>query len=992
MQPDRWKQIQELYESAIALPPEKRAEFLAQACPANDGLRDEVQSLLTQQADSFLESAPLSAIKSLSPGVRLGNFDIAELIGRGGMGEVYRARDSRLKRDVAIKVLPAGLARDADRRARFVQEAKAASGLNHPNIVTIHEIGEQDGRTYIVMELVDGKPLNELIPRKGMRLTEALRIAVQVADALAAAHAAGIVHRDLKPANIKVDSHGRVRVLDFGLAKLTASVTPDGVGADEATRTLTVNQPVTEEGVIVGSVPYMSPEQAEGKVVDPRSDIFSFGAVLYEMVTGQRAFRGESRISTLAAIVEKEPQPPSAIASTTPLELERLILRCLRKEINRRSQNMSDVRLALEELRDESESGKLPRPAVDASASRRPWRWPALAIASLLIAAAAVIWIYLNRLGTQPRGPNLVRLSPDDGYSYGRPAISPDGGFVAYISDRSGDNQLWLQQVGGGDPILLTHSSESVSFPSFFPDGRRILYISTSGDGRRSSIEAISALGGEPRVLIQGGRMINYAPLLSPDGRQIAYFEYIEKYPGVRLMTASSNGGQPQELSSWRSMMGPTWSGFAAWTSDSRYVLCTVTERSRTTNADELEWFAYPSDGGKPFNTGAGNALRAAGLGEARPEMMKGDRVLFIDLADGRQNVWEIRLSPGSWRAQGVPHQLTSGTLIERPASISSTGTVALEVGNTFSDLYLIPLSSATGQPTGAARKLTKDLHRKDLSFLEGDPRSVYFKVTDVGSPSLENTYHALNLESGKETLVASGIRRSTLVAISSDGRQVAYSVAESDSYSIRVGNVGAGEMEARVACKRCGLAFDFSPDGRFLFHSPEYSPETRFKPDPKRKLTVRLLELASGQDRPWAEHPTHSAIVDSVVSQDSAWVVIELRPPGKTGSWRKFLVPWREEPVPQSVLTSGRLIEISRTWRGCPGVNFVYGFEGSKLLATHIDPKSGELGEPREIALIPGSPVVPKPDENTWDIRGPGLVFTRDRTVNSVWLMDLPH
>jgi eukaryotic-like serine/threonine-protein kinase len=315
----------------------------------------------------------------------------------------------------------------------------------------------------------------------------------QVADALAAAHAAGIVHRDLKPANSKVDSHSRVRVLDFGLAKLTASVTVDVVGADEATRTLTVDQPITEEGVIVGSVPYMSPEQAEGKVVDPRSDIFSFGAVLYELVTGQRAFRGESRIATLAAIVEKEPQPPSAISSTTPPELERLILRCLRKDINRRSQHMSDVKLALEELRDESESGKLPRPAVHASVRRRLWRWPAMAMACLLIAAAAVIWIYLNLRGTQPKAPNLVRLSPDDGYSYDKPAISPDGGFVAYVSDRSGDRQLWLQQVGGSDPIQLTHSSESASFPSFFPDGRRILYISSSEDGGRSSIEAISA-------------------------------------------------------------------------------------------------------------------------------------------------------------------------------------------------------------------------------------------------------------------------------------------------------------------------------------------------------------------------------------------------------------------------------------------------------------------------------------------------------------------
>ena len=207
---------------------------------------------------------------------------------------------------------------DADRRARFVQEAKAASALNHPNIITIHEIGEQDGQTIIVMELVDGKALDELIPAKGMRMVEALRVATQVADALATAHAAGIVHRDLKPGNIMVDSQGRVKVLDFGLAKL---MTPASAAPDE-TATVAMHKPPTEQGAILDSVPYMSPEQAKGKPVDARSDIFSFGAVLYEMISGKRAFGGNSRISTLAAVVAKDPRPLSEITSSSPPELE----------------------------------------------------------------------------------------------------------------------------------------------------------------------------------------------------------------------------------------------------------------------------------------------------------------------------------------------------------------------------------------------------------------------------------------------------------------------------------------------------------------------------------------------------------------------------------------------------------------------------------------------------------------------------------------------
>src|SRR5215472_8544970 len=439
------------------------------------------------------DSAGVESFQTLMPlasGTRLGPYEIFAGLGAGGMGEVYKARDTRLDRFVAIKLLPESRAGDAERRARFIHEAKAASGLNHPNIVTVYDVGEQNGRTFMVMEFVDGKPLNELIPRKGMKLNETLRVAALVADALTAAHAAGIVHRDLKPGNIMVDGQGRVKVLDFGLAKLTAPAP----AADEETRTLSL----TEEGTIVGSVPYMSPEQAEGRPVDARSDIFSFGAVLYEMVTGQRAFRGESRISTLAAVVEKEPRPVGETGALVPPELERLITRCLRKDVNRRSQHMSDVKLALEELRDESESGKLRVGRPEAYPTRR-WLWPAVCA---LIAVCAIALAYLRYRGAaQSQGPDLVRLSPDDGHSYLEPAISPDGKFVAFVSDRSGKMELWLQQVGGGDPIQLTHSNYPVEEVQFFPDGTRILYSTRNTYSRHSSIEVIPTLGGQPRVL-----------------------------------------------------------------------------------------------------------------------------------------------------------------------------------------------------------------------------------------------------------------------------------------------------------------------------------------------------------------------------------------------------------------------------------------------------------------------------------------------------------
>src|SRR5439155_21269634 len=260
------------------------------------------------------------------------------------------ARDTHLNRMVAIKLLRAERVADEGRKRRFVQEAQAASALNHPNIVVIHDISSQNGLDYMVMECVAGKTLDALIPRQGMRLGDALKVAVQMADALVRAHAAGIVHRDLKPSNVMVSEDGHVKLLDFGLAKLT-EIAP--AGEDERTRT---RPPETEEGTIMGTTAYMSPEQAEGRRVDARSDIFSFGSVLYEMVAGQRAFTGESRLSTLSAILKEEPKAPAGV----PADLEKIIRRCLRKDAARRFQHMDDLKVALEEVREDSESGKLP--------------------------------------------------------------------------------------------------------------------------------------------------------------------------------------------------------------------------------------------------------------------------------------------------------------------------------------------------------------------------------------------------------------------------------------------------------------------------------------------------------------------------------------------------------------------------------------------------------------------------------------------------------
>src|SRR5215471_6238989 len=317
-------------------------------------------------------------------GRTIGHYEVLEKLGEGGMGVVYKARDVRLNRFVALKLLSSYKVADEDRLRRFTQEAHTASALNHPNIVTIHDIGTEGGAAYIVMEYVVGKTLDQLIPRKGMRLAEVLKTAVQAADGLAAAAAAGVIHRDVKPGNVMVTDSGLVKVLDFGLAKLAKrAASPEQVTAT----IMDAERPRTREGTIIGTVSYMSPEQAEGKPLDPRSDIFSFGAVLYEMVTGQRAFRGETSMSTISSILRDDPQPAGQLSADVPRDLDKIIARCLRKDPERRFQTMADVRVALRELKEESESGKLPMPA--AAPAAKPKRvWVFAASAAVLVAAA----------------------------------------------------------------------------------------------------------------------------------------------------------------------------------------------------------------------------------------------------------------------------------------------------------------------------------------------------------------------------------------------------------------------------------------------------------------------------------------------------------------------------------------------------------------------------------------------------------------------------
>jgi eukaryotic-like serine/threonine-protein kinase len=437
-------------------------------------------------------------------GRTLGHYRVIEKLGEGGMGIVYKAQDLHLDRFVALKVLPHDKLTDAERQQRFTQEAKAASALNHPHIITIYDIASEGGVDFIAMEYVAGRTLDQVIPRKGMRLNEVLKIAVQVADALAAAHAIGIIHRDIKPANIMVSDRGRVKVLDFGLAKLK--------GRDESLDSqLTTGAAVkTDEGRIVGTVSYMSPEQAQGRPVDERSDIFSFGSLVYEMVSGQRPFQGESSVMTLAAIIDKD--PPS-LSGEIPADLAKVLARCLRKDAARRYQHMDDVRMELQDLVEESGSDAT-RAAAAAPARRRP-RWVLAAAVSVGILASAGWFLFVRSDRSLPP-PRIAPLTSTPGDET-LPVLSPDGRQVAFQwNGEEGKNwDIYVQVIGETKAHRLTHDPADDSEPVWSPDGTRIAFR------RGTSLFTMSATTGDEQKVTDVADLLG-AGSWSPDGQWLA--------------------------------------------------------------------------------------------------------------------------------------------------------------------------------------------------------------------------------------------------------------------------------------------------------------------------------------------------------------------------------------------------------------------------------------------------------------------------------------
>jgi eukaryotic-like serine/threonine-protein kinase len=656
MRAERFKQIDQLFEDAIARHPDQRQAYLDEACAGDTELRKEVESLLKAYdlAGNFIEEPAVKfAAQSMgdesaysSIGREVGPYRILSLLGAGGMGEVYLAEDARLGRKVALKLLPAEFTKDAERVSRFEREARAASALNHPNIITIYEIGKLGDTHFIATEYIDGQTLKQRFRSGMMEVEEALDTAIQIASALAEAHGAGIVHRDIKPENIMLRRDGYVKVLDFGLAKLM-----EDESSAEARGTSSTAR--TDTGRVMGTVNYMSPEQALGQVLDHRTDVFSLGVVLYEMLTGTHPFKGDSVAATFNAILNRTPAPVTNSNPALPTGLCGIISRSLEKDRELRYQTASDLRAELKRLARDINSS--PAVAADHQPSSSPllssaWSSPSkpVLIAVITLAVVLLVWLLVLRPGKSPEKkldtpviPSALAITDAAGEEF-FPSLSPDGKSLVYVTGAAGNLDIYEQKVGGKNFNNLTSDSpDDDSQPAYSPNGERIVFRSEREGG---GIFLMGASGESVRRLTDFG----YNPSWSPDGKEIVFAVESVTGPGGRLdpksqLWAVNIATREKRLITAGDGVQPAWSPaghrIAYWSKqhggqrDIWTVSATSDEPIQVTDDLYEDW----------------NPVWA-------PD---GRHLFFISTRGGNENVWRVEIDERSGKVLSEPEPIT---------------------------------------------------------------------------------------------------------------------------------------------------------------------------------------------------------------------------------------------------------------------------------------------------------------------------------------------
>ncbi|MGE0132973.1 MAG: protein kinase [Blastocatellales bacterium] len=870
MTPERFAQISQLYSETAELAPEARAAYLAQACAGDEKLRREVESLLAEEdlvgdfmgAPALKDAAAL--VTSEAPGTligkQLGPYQLISFIGAGGMGEVYAARDTRIGRKVAVKLLPAAVARDADRLRRFEQETRAVGMLNHPNILTIHDVGTYEGAPYLVSELLEGETLRERLKNGALPMSKAVDIALQITRGLAAAHDQGVVHRDLKPENLFINKDGRVKILDFGLAKLSQSRS-SGANANEPA----FHAVATDPGMVMGTVGYMSPEQLRGETVDGRADIFAFGVILYEMLAGERPFRGNSAADTMSLILTHDaPELPAPIAAQAP-GVARSVHRCLEKQAQRRFQSVTDLSFALEALTLPllNSSGAAPAAVPDATVNksaptlwlkpsfgRMNWLgWAGWGLALLFMIAAIGPWLsHFRRPFTSPR---VVPFTSFPGQK-STPVFSPDGNQIAFIwdgGDGARERGVYVKLIGEGAPLRVASNpgfqlawspdGRSVAFDRAGNDGGIFTAPATGGPERRltelggsfawapdqktlavarrnspqepSSIVLVTLETGATRKLTNppAGSVGDQSPVFSPDGQKLAFL----RSPGTQvgdIYVVPITGGEPQRLTSDNLYL----SGGLAWTTDGREIVFSSTR------------------GGLPtlwrVQAAGGKLRRVMGIGEyaLQPTVARtGDRLAYL-YRKTDTNIWRAP-GPLSTSPTTEPTRLVASTREEYSPQFSPDGNRIAFVSDSSGSREIwvcdsdgshpVQLTNFGGSHTGSPR-------------WSPDGRQIAFDSRPAGLSSI----YVISAAGGSPRQLTDGKSENVLPSWSRDGRWIYFGSRRSGDWQIWRMTV-TGEQAEQVTKNGGYEAFE-AADGKTLYYA-------------KREPGIWRLSLVGGEE-----------------------------------------------------------------------------------------------------------------------------------------------
>lgn len=802
----RWQEVKEILYPALEMAADERSAFLDEKCGNDEALRREIESLIAAHisAAERFESPAVEMIAAVVNdeqgdgmiGKSVRQYEIVEKIGAGGMGEIYLAVDTRLHRKVALKFLPSYFTQDAERLRRFQQEARAASALNHPNILTIHEVGQFDSAHYIATEFVDGESLRDRINRGPLKITKALDIATQVASALATAHDAEIIHRDVKPENIMLRRDGIVKVVDFGLAKLTARP------ASESEASTMVN---TDEGIVMGTAQYMSPEQARGAKLDPRTDIWSLGCVVYEMIAGRSPFAESTPGDVIVGILERDPPPLARYAGEVPRELHRITTKTLAKDREKRYQSVKDLLIDLKTLRDELEfEAKLEysvQPAVSANVrtsrqaavdvTHEPTTQTAelippqatssaeyivkqlklhrkriaLAVAAAVVILAAVSFgavrlyqsYWQSDSARQPATPlqtmKITRLTSTGKAS--QAAISPDGRYVVHVSSQDAQQHLRMRQVNTASDVQIVPPAEvRYTGLTFSRDGDFVFYVVGDKNNLQTALYQVSALGGTPRKLISN---VGSAVTFSPDGKRVAFIRQFAEQGEHGLMVANADGTGERRIAVRKF---PNFFKSVSWSPDGATIACGAGSHVPVYNSYVVE---VPVEGGteKPVTSQGWTLMGEVGW------LQDGSGLILAasehSSASFASQIWLLSRQGGEVRR--ITNDLNNYAGVSLTADSSRLVTVQSE---TFSNIWLVP-----GGDSSRSTPITSGVGKrdgKDGVVWVPDGRIIY-----VSEDSGNDDIWIMNADGSGQTQLTSNAGVNSNPAVSPDGRFVVF-------------------------------------------------------------------------------------------------------------------------------------------------------------------------------------------------------------------------